>query len=124
MSRPHSAIQTMMGWEDVHLFCFRLLGRHHGSACPTLANIRRADFQLRPGERFTYSDNLSVPWDHEIRVEALGPASPRGCCPRCTGGRHPCPPEWSAGPSALAEAVSALLGSHYAADLGLLVEVI
>lgn len=97
----HAVIQTVMGWEDEHLFCFHLLRRHYDSERRELAEARLADFQLRPGERFTYTYNHSAPWDHELRVEAIGPAAPRRRYPRCIGGRHSCPPEQSFGPAAM-----------------------
>lgn len=124
LSELHAVIQTAMGWADEHLFCFRILGRRYDGEGQAVSDRKIADFRLHPGERFTYTYNHSAPWDHEIRVEASGPTDAQRRYPRCTAGRHPCPPEWSSGPAAHGEALLDLLGSQYAADLSLMAEVL
>ena len=57
-----------------------------------------ADLRLRADERFTYTYNYSAGWEHELRVEAVGPAQLRRRYPRCVGGQRPCLPEWCARP--------------------------
>lgn len=119
----HAVIQTVMGWANEHLFCLRILGRHYDSERRLLVDSRLVDLRLRPGERFTCTYNYAAPWDHEVRVEAIGPADARHRYPRCTAGRHPCPPEWSSGPAAHEEASLELLGFQYAADLRFMAEI-
>ena len=116
----HDAIQAAMGWEDQHLHCFRILGRRYDGEYADLTRVLLADQRLRAGERFTYTYNHSARWEHELRVEAVGPAQLRCRYPRCVGGQHPCPPEWCAGSEALDEIRGDLLGLSYAEDLDLM----
>ena len=116
----HEVIQAAMGWEDLHLHCFRILGRRHDDAYADLTRVLLADLRLRAGERFTYTYNHFAGWEHELRVEAIGPARPRCRYPRCVGGQHPCPPEWCSNPEALDEIKGDLLGLSYAENLDLM----
>ena len=112
-----------MGWEDVHLHCFRILGRRYdpeyGLVCE---DVRLADLRLRAGERFSYVYNHSASWEHELRVEAIGPERPRRRYPRCMAGQQICPPEWCAGPDAYDEVKAELFGLSYDEDLQLVAE--
>ena len=115
----HEVIQAAMGWEDLHLHCFRILGRRYDGDYADLTRVVLADLRLRAGERFTYTYtyNHFAGWEHELRVEAVGPGQPRCRYPRCVDGQHPCPPEWCSGPKALDEIRGNLLGLSYAEDL-------
>ena len=117
----HDVIQSAMGWEDLHLHCFRILGRWYDGEYADLTPVLLADLRLRAGERFTYTYNHFAGWEHELRVEAVGPGQPQCRYPRCVGGQHPCPPEWCSGPEALDEIRGDLLGLTYAEDLDLMV---
>ena len=77
LARLHDAIQAAMGWEDQHLHCFRILGRGHDGEPADLIRVLLADLRLRAGERFTYTYNHFAGWEHELRVEAVGPGHPR-----------------------------------------------
>nr|WP_264185740.1 plasmid pRiA4b ORF-3 family protein [Roseicella aerolata] len=118
----HSILQAAMGWEDLHLHHFRILGRGFDPGYADFGRVRLADLRLRAGERFTYEYNLAVPWRHEIRVEAVGPGVAGRRYPRCTDGRHAAPPEWCPGPEALDELKGELLGLSYVEDLDLMAE--
>lgn len=118
----HAAIGAAMGWEDVHLHLFRILGRRYDPEYADLGEVRLADLRLHADERFTYEYNLSVPWLHEVRVEAVGPGAAGWRYPRCTAGRHAAPPEWCPGPEALDELRGDLLGLSYFEDLQLMSE--
>ena len=117
----HEVIQAAMGWEDLHLHCFRILGRRYDGEYADLTRVLLADLRLRAGERFTYTYNHFAGWEHELRVEAVGPGQPRRRYPRCVGGQHPCPPEWCPSPDAMDEIKGDLLGLSYAEDLDLMV---
>ena len=118
----HAVIQAAMGWEDLHLHHFRILGRRHDPEYADLARVRLADLRLRAGERFAYVHNYSAPWEHELRVEAVGPSLTGRRYPRCIAGQHACPPEWCPGPEALDEIKAELLGLSYVEDLQLMAE--
>ena len=57
----HAVIQATMGWEDLHLHRFRLLGRQYDGEHADLAQVRLGDLRLRAGERFSYLYNHSAP---------------------------------------------------------------
>jgi hypothetical protein len=80
----HAAIQAAMGWEDVHLHCFRIFGRRYDSEHGLLSeNVRLADLRLRSGERFLYVYNHSAPW--EVKASAwTGCSSPIPARPAAT----------------------------------------
>ncbi|MDT7953646.1 MAG: plasmid pRiA4b ORF-3 family protein [Acetobacteraceae bacterium] len=119
----HAAIQAAMDWEDVHLHCFRIFGRRYDSEHGLLSeDVRLADLRLRSGERFSYVYNHSAPWEHELRVEAIGPGRPGRHYPRCIAGQHVCPPEWCTGPEAYDEIKAELLGLSYSEDLQLMAD--
>ncbi len=119
----HAAIQAAMGWEDVHLHCFCIFGRRYDSEHDRRSEgTRLADLRLRTGERFSYVYNHSAPWEHELRVEAIGPGRPDRHYPRCIAGLHLGPPEWCAGPEAYDEITTDLLGLSYVDDLQFLTE--
>jgi hypothetical protein len=117
----HAVIQAAMGWGDLHLHRFRILGRQYDGEQADLTRVRLADLRLRAGERFSYIYNHSAPWEHELRIEAVGPGPPGRRYPRCVAGRHPCPPEWCPGPEEHGEIRGDLLGLSYAEDLDLMV---
>ena len=70
----HTVIQAAMGWQDLHLHSFRVLGRQYDPGHGAIDEVRLADLRLRAGERFSYVYDHSAPWEHELRVEAIGPA--------------------------------------------------
>ena len=45
----HEMIQAVMGWEDLHLHCFRILGRRYDGEQADLTGIRLADLRLVGG---------------------------------------------------------------------------
>jgi hypothetical protein len=100
---------------------FRILGRRYDGKYADLTRVLLDDLRLRAGERFTYTYNHFAAWEHELRVETVGPAQLRCRYPHCVGGQHPCPPEWCAGPEALDEIRGDLLGLTYFEDLDLMV---
>jgi hypothetical protein len=118
----HAAIQAAMGWEDVHLHCFRILGRRYDPEYGLSEDVHLADLRLRAGERFSYVYNHSASWEHELRVEAIGPGRPGRLYPRCIAGQQVCPPEWCAGPEAYDEIKAELFGLSYDEDLQLVAE--
>ncbi len=122
LAELHAVIQAAMGWEDVHLHHFRILGRQYDPDYADLSRVRLADLRLRAGERFAYEYNYSAPWEHELRVEAVGPGLAGRRYPRCIAGQHACPPEWCPGPEALDEIKAELLGLSYVEDLQLMAE--
>jgi hypothetical protein len=118
----HTVIQAAMGWQDLHLHSFRIRGRQYDPGRNAIDGIRLADLRLRAGERFSYVYNHSAPWEHELRVEAVGPGARGRQYPRCVAGQHACPPEWCPGPDAYDELKAELFGLSYTDDLQLMAE--
>ena len=97
----HFAIQTAMGWEDIHLHRFDIRGESYGIWRPgglgfrtNASMVRLIDFAFRERERFSYIYDFTSHWRHDVRVEKVGLSS---CGPRCLGGQGACPPEGSGG---------------------------
>ena len=118
----HSVIQAAMGWQDLRLHSFRILGRQYGPEYGAIGEVRLADLRLRAGERFSYVYNHSAAWEHELRVEAVGPGALGRQRPCCVAGQHACPPEWCPGPEAYDEIKAELFGLSYTDDLQLMAE--
>ncbi|MER9217109.1 plasmid pRiA4b ORF-3 family protein [Mesorhizobium sp. M0663] len=98
----HGVFQVAMGWESIHLFQFVLRATRYGSweAAARSPDIALGDLRLRKGNRFLYEYDLTVPWEHEVRLEDRFELRPRTIYPRCTGGDGDCPPEDCGGPEA------------------------
>jgi hypothetical protein len=118
----HAAIQAAMGWENFHLHCFRIFGRRYDHEYGLCEDVSLADLRFRAGERFSYIYNHSASWEHELRVEAIGPGRPGRLYPRCIAGQQICPPEWCAGPEAYDEIKAELFGLSYDEDLQLVAD--
>jgi len=96
LARLHDVLQVAFGWDDVHLYCFKVHGRELDSIDSPHACL--SDFRLRPTERFVYDYDFGDLWRHDIRVEQVLDVGPRHSCPCCTGGRRAGPPEDCGGP--------------------------
>ncbi len=81
----HAAILKAMGWENLDLHCFRILGRQYDSEHADLDQVRMADLRPRACERLTYEGIVTCqPVAGERRSgQAAGmtsePAAYRGC---------------------------------------------
>ena len=130
----HVAIQSSMGWKDVHLHAFRF---------PTIGNrmvevgipdeIRRecipgwavdmSTFFREPGSQATYEYDFGDGWMHEVLLEEIVPRVSKVKYPRCIGGERACPPEDCGGPSGYEELLRILTDAsdpdHQDAILGL-----
>jgi len=91
----HGVIQVAMGWEGIHLFQFMLRARWLGSLelAARSPDVPLSELRLRQGTRFRYEYDLTVPWEHEVRLESRHEADPAGSYPTCLDGDGSCPPE-------------------------------
>ena len=89
----HHVIQTVFGWEDDHLHLFHIYGKDYGIAYagglsfsddPDAVYLDDFDFDI--GDRFTYEYNFYAHWLHDIRIEAIEPASTSPVHPFCVKG--------------------------------------
>jgi Plasmid pRiA4b ORF-3-like protein len=106
IAQLHTTVQTAMGWEDLHLHQFRIHGKAYGSSrlggltfADDQEQVTLATFRLRKGERFVYEYDMGDFWQHDIRLEQVGPVHPRTHYPVCTAGNGDCPLEDCGGPA-------------------------
>ncbi|GAB4367856.1 MAG: hypothetical protein Kow009_04690 [Spirochaetales bacterium] len=114
----HQVIQTAMGWEDYHLYLFRVGQQEYGP--PEMEDpdvipdksVRLDDMGLQPKKRFLYTYDFGDNWDHTITVEKVLPPEEvpeeiRGK-PVCLEGERACPPEDCGGYPGYEEILEAL----------------
>lgn len=96
----HGAIQIAMGWQGFHLFVFEIRAQRYGSweLSADSPDKRLSEFSFRRGARFTYDYDLNIPWEHELRLEAIDVSEAGLAFPVCLGGKEACPPEDCPGP--------------------------
>ena len=104
----HYIIQTVMEWEDAHLFEFRINGERLTKCYPTVGNcddpdvieadtVMLEDRLTRPKMKFTYVYDFGDYWEHQILVEKFLPYDPSTIYPVCIKGKLNTPPEDSGG---------------------------
>jgi hypothetical protein len=91
----HGIFQVAMGWEGIHLFQFTLRARRFGflELAARTPDVPLSELRLRQGTRFRYEYDLTVPWEHEVRLESRREAEPGRSYPLCLDGQEACPPE-------------------------------
>ena len=102
----HDALQAAMGWENLHLYEFRIRGASCGSnggevtfdADRKPRRLTVDELGLMPGDWIEYLYDFGDGWLHEIEVEEVLPESEGQSHPVCLGGRGACPEEDSGGP--------------------------
>lgn len=98
----HDVIQAAMGWEDYHLFEFRIGDSVYGVSDPdwdfgrrimSAKSVKLAALIDRGLDRFGYVYDLGDNWRHLVTIEAVEPASAGQAYPRFVDGARRCPPE-------------------------------
>jgi hypothetical protein len=108
----HHLIQIIMGWDNVHLHCFKIWGRTYGisqsggmyfpdNPCKMLIG----DFGFKVWDKFSYTYDFADHWQHEIRVEKIEEANSSYNHPSCITGKRACPPEDCGGPFSYHDAI-------------------
>lgn len=106
LDKLHEQIQTVLGWTNSHLHCFRIDGRLYGdpllmeedfeglgyidSTVATLSKI-----VPKSGQRFffEYEYDFGDSWRHEVLFEGCLRCDPGQRYPLCLEGERACPPE-------------------------------
>ncbi len=108
----HGVIQSVMGWENTHLFCFRHGGttytddRIMGMWAIRAREITVADALAMHGGRLVYLYDFGDGWNHHITLrDVLDPSVP---APLCLAGARACPPEDCGGVFGYLEMLDAL----------------
>ena len=120
----HLVIQYVMGWENYHLYHFRLgcdtffselnpddafgaipTGKERSASETTLAALCQ---QLPRSMKFGYTYDFGDNWGHTITVEAIEQADPNAIYPRLLKAVRRCPPEDCGGPWGYADYLRAI----------------
>ncbi len=107
LSDFHRLIQTVMGWEDIHLHqfikgdTFYTVKLEGDTSWGTMENVDYKGLTIRDilskkNEFVTYEYDFGDGWKHEVRLEKIVPAGKKKH-PVCLDGRMKCPPEDSGG---------------------------
>lgn len=101
----HGHIQLAMGWQNRHLYQFRIRGLRYSNPCWELneldheirdaTRVRLSDVVPQDGRRFRfgYTYDFGDDWQHDILFEGCLPSSRNVDYPLCLEGERACPPE-------------------------------
>ena len=97
----HEHLQYAMGWENCHLYLFRIYGKLFGPVEDEMdmwidsTQIRLSDVIQDPKKQnqFVYIYDMGDSWEHEIVFEGCPEKQPKITYPRCIAGARACPPE-------------------------------
>jgi hypothetical protein len=111
----HFIIQSVMGWENDHLYEFEAGAKRYAGTDPMgmmgEAEASRVSLsKLAPmvATKFYYTYDFGDDWRHEVLVEAYGPPEAGREPPVCLAGERACPPEDVGGTWGYADLVEAL----------------
>jgi hypothetical protein len=105
LAKLHGVLQTAMGWDDAHLYEFRVGKQMYGrpnpeeryfSFGPPTINDRKVRLEdVLPGVRskLVYTYDMGDGWEHAVVVEKRLAADPNATYPACIAGQRACPPE-------------------------------
>lgn len=105
----HDVIQRAMGWEDCHLWQFKIDGVEYeveeqggfGFVQRRTVSPARVTLEQATGGRritFGYWYDFGDDWIHKVKVEKVFSPEPGIAYPRCIDGSGACPPEDCGGP--------------------------
>lgn len=101
----HHTIQIAMGWENYHLFEFKVNDYRIGELDEEFADVDFVDSKvinclnitlgeiLPEIENFSYEYDFGDGWNHDILIEKTMPLEENAIYPRCIEGELNCPPE-------------------------------
>lgn len=101
----HDVIQAAMGWQDYHLFEFRVGDKRYGipegdwdGEVLQAKSIKLAVLMSKGVSRFDYVYDFGDDWEHTIAIESIIDADPTLKYPRFVAGARRGPPEDVGGP--------------------------
>ena len=104
LHKLHEVIQTVMGWEDDHLYAFVIKGKNYNGQ-PELdyeddseENKQTRSTLLnklinKENQTFSYDYDFGDNWEHDIVLEKITAKEPDKFYPVCIEGKNACPPE-------------------------------
>jgi len=112
----HHIIQIAMGWENYHLYSFKI--DHAELIDPDLdegklnmddaTDTMLSDVIAEAKQKFIYTYDFGDDWRHVIVVEKIGQPEPGQKLPLCLKGSRACPPEDVGGPWGYVEYLAAM----------------
>jgi hypothetical protein len=100
LAQLHRVLQMVMGWEDCHLYEFRIGSNIYAvrnlddeSKIIDVKRTRIHNVIQHVGTEFEYVYDLGDYWQHDLLLEDILQATPDTPCPRCLAGERNCPPE-------------------------------
>jgi hypothetical protein len=100
LHRLHLILQSIMGWDNYHLYDFRIDDIPYGEKFeeyePGMRQSHRyklGDVIHSEGQKFLYTYDYGDDWLHEIVVGKISPADPEGLYPVCLAGERASPVE-------------------------------
>jgi len=99
LEKTHRVLQTVMGWENCHLYEFRIGRETFGPSDDGFGENKKSDKKvtigeaLKEGERFVYTYDFGDSWEHELVFEKLVQPEEGKLYPVCVDGSRACPPE-------------------------------
>jgi hypothetical protein len=106
LAHLHRVLQSAMGWENYHLYMFRIGNKTYGPRDPEeddgwnpidAKRVRFSAVLRNVGTRLTYVYDLGDCWEHELLLEAIVMRCSDLAYPRCIAGERNCPPEDAGG---------------------------
>lgn len=104
----HEYIQVFMGWENCHMYEFRIGGQRYSLPDPDGDFIfgieinKDKDFKvcdlLSKGDKFGYVYDFGDNWQHDIKIEKVLESESGVIYPICLAGERACPAEDCGGP--------------------------
>ncbi len=95
----HDSLQVAMGWTDSHLHQFMKGNTYYGppdAEMPEVRNefkVKLKDVFRKPKERMLYEYDFGDGWLHDLVLEKVADAEPKGKYPWVLAGKRACPPE-------------------------------
>lgn len=102
LAQLHRVLQVAMGWENCHLYMFRIGSKTYGPSNIDddddlgLIEAKRAHLSAvlsSVGTSSTYVYDYGDNWQHELLLEAIVMPAQDTTYPRCVAGERRCPPE-------------------------------
>ena len=123
LAQLHRVLQVVMGWENNHLYMFRMGSKKYGPPDPDgIDDLGLVDAKRRRlaavapsvGTTFTYVYDYGDGWEHELLLEATLMPEPTAMYPRCLAGERRCPPEDVGGIGGYANYLEAMFDPNHA----------
>ena len=121
----HGVVQTVMGWQDCHLYEFRvgdaligIVDRPELDVPEKMEDERKwtvAKIAAAGVTEFDYIYDFGDHWAHRVILEPASRSRVPGSSPLCLAGEGACPPEDVGGPPGYAQFIEALADASHSA---------